>query len=96
MLRLRREHPALQNGKLWHLFSDESSYVFLRETEEARVMVAFNNSDKPREMKIPLRDTPAQGAAGFTLLLGEANAEAFGGEARLTMPAQSISIFHVD
>lgn len=96
LLRLRREHPALQNGKLWHLFSDESSYVFLRETEEERVMVAFNNSDKPREMKIPLRDTPAQGAAGFTLLLGEANAKAFGGEARLTMPAQSISIFHVD
>ena len=61
LLRLRREHPALQNGKLWHLFSDDSSYVFLRETEEERVMVAFNNSDKPREMKIPLRDTPAQG-----------------------------------
>ncbi len=96
LLRLRREHPAVQSGRLWHLASDQTSYVFLRETEEERVLVAFNNSDKPREMKIPLRDTPAQGAAGFTLLLGEAKAEAFGGEARLSMPAQSISIFLVE
>lgn len=96
LLRLRREHPALQSGKLWHLASDQTSYIFLRETEEEHVLVAFNNSDKPREMKIPLRDTPAQGAAGFTLLAGEAKADAFGGEARLTMPGQSISIFLVD
>jgi glycosidase len=96
LLRLRREHPALQSGKLWHLFSDETAYVFLRETEEERVLVAFNNSAGPRSLKIPLNDTPAQGAAGFTLLLGQAKADAFGGDARITLPAQSISIFLVD
>lgn len=96
LLRLRREHPALQSGKLWHLASDETSYVFLRETEEERVLVAFNNSAEPRELRIPLDGTPAQGAAGFTLLLGEAKAEMFKGEARLAIPAQSISIFLLD
>jgi len=96
LLRLRREHPALQSGKLWHLFSDETAYVFLRETEEERVLVSFNNSAEPRGLKIPLNDTPGQGAAGFTPVFGQAKADLFNGEARIAMPAQSISIFLVD
>ena len=96
LLRLRHEHPALQSGKLWHLFSDETAYVFLRETEEERMLVAFNNSGEPREVKIPLNDTPGQGTAGFTRVLGQAKAEVLNGEVRLAIPAQSISIFLVD
>jgi glycosidase len=96
LLRLRREHPALQSGKLWHLFADETAYVFLRETEEERVLVAFNNSAEPRELRILLSNTQADGAAGFTRVLGQAKAAAFKGEARITAPAQSISIFLVD
>ena len=96
LLRLRREHPALQGGRLWHLFSDDTSYVFLRETEEERVLVAFNNSAEPRGLSIPLRDTPAQGAAGFTEVLGQAKADVAGNEARVAMPAKSISIFLVE
>src|SRR5207302_9084335 len=44
LLRIRREHAALRGGQLWHLASDESAYVFLRESEEERVVVAFNHS----------------------------------------------------
>ena len=93
LLRLRRQHPALQSGKMWHLFSDETSYVFLRETEEERVLVAFNNAAESRGLKIPLNETPAQGPAGFTQLLGQAKADVLAGEARIAMPAKSISIF---
>jgi glycosidase len=96
LLRLRREHPSLQGGKLWDLFSDETAYVFLRETEEERVLVTFNNSAEPRELRVPLRDTAAEGAAGFALILGQAKAEVFKGEARLSMPAHSISIFMIE
>jgi glycosidase len=96
LLRLRREHPALQSGKLWHLFSDETAYAFLRETEEERVLVVFNNSAETRELKIPLHDTTAQGATGFTPVFGRAKAELSRGEARIAAPAESISIFHVD
>ncbi|MGH9743131.1 MAG: alpha-amylase family glycosyl hydrolase [Candidatus Acidiferrum sp.] len=96
LLQLRREHPAMQSGKLWHLFSDDTAYVFLRETEDERVVVAFNNSTEPRELRIPLQDTPAQGRAGFTLLFGQAKAETAGGGVRISMPAQSISIFLID
>jgi glycosidase len=96
LLRLRREHVALEEGKLWHLFSDETSYVFLRETEEERVLVAFNNSTEQRSLKISLNDTPAAGAAGFTLLLGQAKAEVVKGEAQIAVPPHSISIFLLD
>jgi glycosidase len=96
LLRLRREHPALQGGKLWHLSSDETTYVFLRETEEEHIVVAFNNSEQPREMKIPLSDTPAKGAAGFTAIFGQARAEVRSGEVHINMPALSLSIFLLD
>jgi hypothetical protein len=73
--------------------SDESSYVFARETEEERIVVAFNNADQPRELRIPLADTPAQKTTETAILFGDAKAEVDGGEIRITMPAQSLSIF---
>jgi len=96
LLRLRREHAALRSGQLWHLASDESSYVFVRESEEERVVVAFNNADQQRELRIPLADTPVQRAAAIELLLGEARAELAKGEIRIAMPAQSLTIFSLN
>lgn len=93
LLRLRREHPSLSAGHLWHLFSDEKSYVFLRETEEERVLVVFNNASASRELRIPISNTPAQGAARLSLLLGSAEAELAGKDIRARAPAQSLSIF---
>src|SRR6266446_5207917 len=96
LLRLRREHAALRTGQLWHLASDEFLYVFVRETEEERVVVAFNNADHSRELRIPLADTPVQRAAAIELLLGEARAELAKGEIHVAMPAQSLTIFSLN
>jgi glycosidase len=96
LLRFRREHAALRGGQLWHLASDDSSYVFAREVEEERIVVAFNNADQTRGLRIPLADTPAQKAAAIALLFGEAKAELAGSEIRITMPAQSLSIFSLN
>ncbi len=93
LLRLRREHAALRTGKLWHMASDESSYVFARETEEERIVIAFNNADRAHELRIPLADTPGQRAAEIAMLFGETKAEVAGGELRVTMSGQSLSIF---
>jgi len=96
LLRLRREHQALRGGNLWHLASDEASYVFLRESEEERLVVAFNNSNQSRELRIPLSGTTAQDAAGLTLLFGSAKAGLGQKEIQLSMPAQSLSVFALD
>jgi glycosidase len=96
LLRLRHEHAALRSGQLWHLASDESSYVFARESEEERLVVGFNNADQPRELRVPLADTPAEKAAAIELIFGEAKAELAGKEIRLTMPGKSFSIFSLN
>jgi glycosidase len=96
LLGVRREHEALRAGRLWHLASDESSYVFLRESEEEQIAVAFNNSDKARELRIPLNGTPAEKMAGISLLFGDAKAQLSGHEIQLTLPPQSLSIFSLN
>jgi len=96
LLRVRREHAALRGGPLWHLASDESVYVFLRESEEERLVVAFNNADKARELPIRLNGTPLQNAATVSLVFGGVKAELAEGELHISMPPQSISIFLVN
>ncbi|HEY6946171.1 MAG TPA: alpha-amylase family glycosyl hydrolase [Candidatus Acidoferrum sp.] len=93
LLQIRREHAALRGGKLWHLASDESAYVFLRESEEERVVVVFNNSEKTRELQTPLKGTPLEDVESMSLLFGGARAELTGRELHISMPAQSLSIF---
>jgi glycosidase len=96
LLRLRREHAALRSGHLWHLFSDETSYVFLRESEEERVLVIFQNSPQSREFRFTLTDTASQNAARISRLFGEANAELAGKELHVRAPGESVSIFSLD
>ena len=96
LLGFRGEHEALRGGRLWHLASDESSYVFVRESEDERLIVAFNNSEKPKELRISLKDTLEQKASDIAPLLGAAKAELSGGEIHLTMPPQSLSIFSLN
>jgi neopullulanase len=96
LLRLRRGHAALTGGRLWHLFSDQTSYVFLRESEDERVLVIFQNSPQSREFRFPLGDTPAQNATRVLRLFGEANAELAGKEVHVSAPAESVSIFSLD
>jgi glycosidase len=92
VLRLRREHQALRSGQLWHLAADDSSYVFVRESEGERLVVAFNNATTEKILKLSLRDTSAENTAGLSVLFGNAHAEMAGRELRLTLPPQSISI----
>ena len=96
LLKLRREHAALRNGKLFHLFSDDGAYVFLRQTDDERIVVAFNNGSARRELLIPQSNTPANNALRTSLLYGDAMATTNGKELRITAPAQSVSIFSLD
>lgn len=92
LLRIRREHAALRGGQLWHLASDESAYVFLRESEEERIVVAFNNANKTGELLVPINGT-VQNAEKMSLLFGGAKAELTGKTLSISMPALSLSIF---
>jgi len=93
LLRLRGGHDSLRGGKLWHLAADDSSYVFLRESAEERLVVAFHSGANAKTMRVLLKDTPAKGAPGISQLFGRAQAELAGDLLQLTLPPQSLSIF---
>jgi len=96
LLRVRRERAALRGGQLWHLASDETAYVFLRESEEERLVVAFNNAEKARDLPMRLNGTPLQNASSLSLVFGGAKAGLAAGELHISMPAQSLSILLVN
>jgi neopullulanase len=52
-LALRRRHTALRRGSLVDLHFDEDSYAFARRDERETIVVAFNRSAAPKEMRIP-------------------------------------------
>jgi neopullulanase len=71
LLSLRKEHPALRHGQLWHISWDESSYAFARTTSEERLLVVFNSGATPKTLRLPFAGTPLQGAQKLTPLLGK-------------------------
>lgn len=96
LLRLRREHPALQSGKLWHLFSDDASYVFLRQSDEERILVVFSNAKESRTIALPFLDTPVAGTSAAIPLYGPAQTTVNGDRLSIAVPAQSLSIFSLE
>jgi hypothetical protein len=78
---------------LWGLASDDTTYVFLRETDEERIVVAFHAGTKAREITVPLQDSPAEHAANATVIFGTGQAEMAGKSMKLSVPAQSVSVF---
>lgn len=93
LLRVRRDHSALRGGKLWHLYSDADSYVFLRESEEERMVVAFHKGGSERDLEISLRGTVGQSNAGVSPLFGTGTAQVAVHDLRLHLPAESLTIF---
>ena len=96
LLQLRRTHSALRTGKLLHVFSDDDSYVFVRQNEEERVLVVFNNSQKARTLKLTQANTPLAEMLRSTSIYGDASAKVTGKEVTVTAPPQSVSIFSLD
>jgi len=93
LLSMRTQHPALRRGKLWSLASDDTTYVFLRETDEERIVVVFHAGGKAREITVPVQDSPAEHAANATVIFGTGQAEMAGKSMKLRVPAESVSMF---
>ncbi len=93
LLAVRAEHPALRRGKLWSLASDETTYVYARETDEENILVAFQAGATARDITVPLPRGPASAATSATPLFGTGQAEMAGGTVKLHLPGQSVSVF---
>src|SRR6266481_5777939 len=93
LLQVRAQHPALRRGNLWSLASDDVTYVFMRETDEEKIVVAFHAGESARDITVPLQDTPAQDGTNTAVIFGSGQAELAGKTMKLRLPGQSVSVF---
>ena len=96
LLALRKLHPALRRGKHWHIAWGDNYYAFLRELPEEKLLVVYNNAPSPRDLNIPLEDTPLENARDLKSVFGNTSATIHHRQAHLTLAAQSIAIFEVN
>jgi glycosidase len=95
LLTLRKNHPALRTGKQWHIGWDANYYAFLRESREEKLLVVYNNAAKTVALDILLENTPLETAHELQTVFGNSMAEIVGGQVRVSLPAQTLSIFSV-
>jgi glycosidase len=90
-LRLRREHPAIRQGRLIDLVYTDDAYVFARRAPEGEtVIIALNRAPRPQPVSIPVDwlET-ADGASLLPLLGARERVRATGGNFKLNLPPQT-------
>jgi glycosidase len=95
LLTLRQNHAALRTGKQWHIGWDATYYAFLRESPEEKLLVIYNNAPKTAALDIPVENTPLEAAHELQAVFGSSAAEIVSGQVRVSLPAQTLSVFSV-
>jgi neopullulanase len=95
LLTLRKNHTALRTGRQWHIGWDATYYAFLRESPEEKLLVVYNNAAKTVALNISVENTPLETVHQLQTLFGNGAAEILSGQVRLSLPAQTLSVFSV-
>jgi neopullulanase len=95
LLVLRKAHPALRTGKQWHIGWDNNYYAFLRESNEEKLMVIYNNAPRSLDLNIPSDNTPLETAHRLQAIFGSASAKLEAGKVRVSLPAETLAVFSV-
>ncbi len=93
LLRLRKEHASLREGRQVHLEYDDSSYVFLREHGPDRVLVVFNDGGMVRKFDLDLRAANLAGVRSAEAELGAPGAHVENTSLTVEAPAHSVSVY---
>jgi glycosidase len=95
LLALRKNHAALRTGRQWHIGWDDTYYAFVRELPEEKLLVVYNNAPKTVALNIPVENTPLETAHQLLTVFGNSAAEIVSGNVRVSLPAQTLSVFSV-
>jgi neopullulanase len=106
LLLLRRQHPALRRGNCVHIFSDDRTFVYVRDYQaeakssdqhSERLLMLMNNADQPRTVEVALRDTVLAQATKLVRLWADQDATLTpGAKITIALPARSLSIYTVE
>jgi neopullulanase len=103
LLKARREHAALRNGKLYTLFSDDQTLAYVREFTKPgekqasdRLLLIMNNSDTVREILIPIEDTLiADVHSAIETMEGKRLASVTNGRIKVSVAPRSLSVYEL-
>jgi glycosidase len=93
LLSLRQAHPALRTGRQQHIGWDNSYYAFVRESQDEKLLVVYNNAGEPRSLEIPVGDTPLENTQRLRTIFGDSSAKIGGGKVQLSLPPHAIAVF---
>lgn len=97
LLKLRRQHKALQEGEQTDLFSDAASFAFLRSSGDDRLLIVLNSvSGSPKAVHITTEATPLAGIHSLMPLDGASPAEVNGGTINLSVAPMTVAIYQVN
>ena len=93
MLHLRQVFTPLRRGDFVELAADAKHYVFARVTPQASVIMAFNNSERPLTLELPLARVNLTAATTLTDRLGKLGTVLMTeGKVKLTLAARSAAV----
>lgn len=93
LLRLRKTHRALREGRQWNIQWDDTSYVFLRDTDSDHVLVIFNNDTRNRHFKVDLANVGLNRVRSAEPLLGGRPATLQNGKFIADVSPHTVSIY---
>ena len=96
LLKLRRDHHALQVGEQKHVVVADDYYIFTRETKDERLLVVFYNGEAARTLDVDLAGTTIANAKAFTPLNFRSAATLEGPSVHLQLQPQSVSVYRIE
>ena len=84
LIAMRHAHPALRTGAYRRLYADEDVYVFAREGDGEKLLVAVNVAEQPRTVAVPASGLLAEGAE-LKPVFGQTSARVEAGQVRLDL-----------
>ncbi|HEV3165613.1 MAG TPA: alpha-amylase family glycosyl hydrolase [Isosphaeraceae bacterium] len=93
LLHLRKDHVALRRGRLIDLVVSDTTYAYLRQHGDERLVIVLNLGDQPATIEVP--PEPLGTIAGVDLVYGSGQATPSRAGLHAVLPAQSVAIFRL-
>jgi glycosidase len=90
LLKLRKEHAALQDGQQQSLKAEGDVLAYVRHNANERLLIAVNRGDTPTTVTLEMNDTVLSGSTHADSLLGKGTIQLTSDVATVSLPAHSV------
>jgi glycosidase len=90
LLKLRKDHVALQDGQQQSLKAEGDVLAYVRHNANERLLIAVNRGDTPTTVTLQMNDTVLSGSTHADSLLGKETIQLTNDVATVSLPAHSV------